>query len=369
MSEQLLRTPLYEEHRRLGARLIPFSGWEMPVQYQSILQEHRAVRESVGMFDVSHMGEFRISGPAALEFLQRLTPNDLRAIQPGGSQYSCFLQPNGGMIDDIFIYQLDGSYLVVANAGNIGKVEAWLRAQAQPGVVIVNESAATALIAVQGPAAVEVARELADGDLAGLPRRGIRPMRVAEVSALVSRTGYTGEDGVEIFIASADAVTVWRALLDHSARPIQPCGLGARDTLRLEAGNLLYGHDLDETTNPLEAGLGFIVKLEKGEFIGREALQRIQDSRASRRIVGFEMIDRGVPRAGCGVRAAGQPAGTVTSGSFGPTVDRNIGLAYVEPSLAVPGQELEIIIRDRPARARVVKLPFYRSKKRVPKGA
>lgn len=372
VSEPLCRTPLYEEHCRLGARLIPFSGWEMPVQYQSILQEHRAVRESVGMFDVSHMAEFRIRGPAAAAFLQRLTPNNVEAIQPGGSQYSCLLRPHGGIIDDIFIYRLDDSYLIVANAGNHDKVDAWLTAQAPSGVSIVDESATTALIAVQGPAALEAVRSLVDGDLDSLPRRGIRAMRLAGVSAMVSRTGYTGEDGVEIYIASTDAVAVWRTLSEQAARPIQPCGLGARDTLRLEAGNLLYGHDMDETVNPLEAGLGFIVKLDKGDFIGREALLQQRDHGIQRRIAGFEMLDRGVPRADCEVRVSGAAVGRVTSGSYGPTVDRNIGLAYLIPDLAVPGQEVDIIIRDRPARARVVKLPFYRAKKRstiVIKGA
>ena len=368
MSEDLLRTPLHGEHLRLGARMVPFAGWDMPVQYQSIIQEHRAVREAAGMFDVSHMGEFRVAGPAATEFLQRMTPNDVSTLQPGTAQYSCLLREDGGMVDDIFVYRLEDSYLVVANAGNIAKVEAWFAAHPLAGATVTNESAQTALIAVQGPLALEAIQPLVEGNLAELPRRGIRSLKVIGVPALVARTGYTGEDGAEIFIAPDDAVTVWRALLERAARPIRPCGLGARDTLRLEAGNLLYGHDMDDTVNPLEAGLNFILKLDKGGFLGRDALLRIKEAGIARRIVGFEMVERGVPRAEFPVQWEGRAVGQVTSGSYAPTLDRNIGLAYVEPGLAAVGQELDIIIREKPVRARVVKLPFYRPKTRSAKG-
>lgn len=357
----LKRTPLYEEHVRLGARMVPFAGWDMPVQYQSIIQEHRAVRESAGVFDVSHMGEFRISGADATAFLQRLTPNDVSALGPGTSQYSSLLRPDGGMLDDVFVYRLDDDYLVVVNASNVEKVGAWLAAHEGPGTNVSNVSRETALIAIQGPRAVEAIQPLIEGRLDTLPRRGIRPDRVAGMECLVARTGYTGEDGLEIYCASEDAVDLWRAALERSVRPIQPCGLGARDTLRLEAGNLLYGHDLDESINPLEAGLGFAVKLNKGEFIGRDALLRAREQGLHHRLVGFEMVERGIPRAEYPVQVKGRKVGRVTSGSYAPTLDRNIGLAYVESELASVGQDLDVVIRERPVRARVVKLPFYRA--------
>ena len=359
------RTPLHAEHVRLGARMVPFAGWEMPVQYQSILQEHRAVREAVGAFDVSHMGEFEISGPAAFDFLQRLTPNDLGSLTPGGSQYSCLLRPDAGILDDIVIYRLEDRYLVVVNAANVDKVETWFEDHSQAGVVVRNTSDETGLIAVQGPRAVVAVQALASGDLSTLPRRGIRVETVADVLCLTARTGYTGEDGLEIFCPADKLVAVWRAILESAAHPVQPCGLGARDTLRLEAGNLLYGHDMDETTNPLEAGLGFIVKLDKGEFLGRDTLVKVKEAGPSRRLVGFEMVERGVPRAGCPIQVEGRFVGQVTSGSYAPTLDRNIGLGYVEATLAAIEQEIDVVIRERPVSAKIVKLPFYRSRKRA----
>ena len=364
-NSDLQRTSLYDEHVRLGARMVPFAGWDMPVQYKSIIQEHRAVRKAVGMFDVSHMGEFRVTGPAAVDFLQSLTPNDIAAVPVGGSQYSCLLHPDGGMIDDIFIYRLEDEFLVVVNAANVAKDGAWLVEHGVRDVTISDISAETALIAVQGPRAVSVVQELVVGDLSSLPRRGIRPDQVAGVACLVARTGYTGEDGLEIYCPWEQAPTLWRALLELQNGLIQPCGLGARDTLRLEAGNLLYGHDMDDTVNPLEAGLGFIVKLDKGPFIGRDALLAIRESGLHRRIVGFEMVERGVPRAGFPVQVAGRIVGQVTSGSYAPTLDRNIGLAYVEPGFTSVGQELQICIREKPLAAAVVKLPFYRSRART----
>jgi aminomethyltransferase len=348
--------------------MVPFAGWEMPVQYTGIVAEHRAVRNSVGMFDVSHMGEFRVRGPESTAFLQELTPNDVASLTPRSSQYSSLLRPDGGMLDDIFIYRLDDGYLVVVNAANIDKVAAWLAAHERTGALVSNVSAETALIAVQGPRAVEAIQPLVEGDLGTLPRRGIRPEKVAGRECLVARTGYTGEDGVEIFCAAEDAIALWRALLAGSAMPIQSAGLGARDTLRLEAGNLLYGHDMDESVNPLEAGLGFAVKLDKGEFVGREALLRTKEEGPRRRLVGFEMVDRGVPRAEFPIRGDGRVVGRVTSGSYAPTLDKYIGLAYVPPELARVGQELDVVIRERPTRAREVKLPFYRASRRPAPG-
>lgn len=364
MKENLLRTPLHAEHVRLGARMVPFAGWDMPVQYKSIIQEHRSVRESAGIFDVSHMGEFRISGSGATAYLQHLTPNDVSALQIGAAQYSCLLREDGGMIDDIFIYRLESSYLVVVNAANVAKVANWFAAHPAADAQLVNESDHTALMAVQGPLALGALQPLVDGNLGALARRSITPLKVAGVPSLVARTGYTGEDGVEIFMASDDGARVWRAILEQAATPVQPCGLGARDTLRLEAGNLLYGHDMDEMVNPVEAGLNFILKIEKGDFIGRDAVIRAKTEGVSKRLVGFEMVERGVPRSEFSIEWEGRTVGRVTSGSYAPTLDRNIGLGYVEPGLAIVGQELNVVIRERGVRARVVKLPFYRARGR-----
>jgi aminomethyltransferase len=344
--------------------MVPFAGWDMPVQYKSIVQEHRAVRAVAGMFDVSHMGEFRFRGTAALDLLQWLTPNDVSTVAVGASQYSCLLRPDAGIIDDIFIYRLDDEYLVVVNAANVAKVGSWLDQHRRANAEAIDVSDQTALIAVQGPRAVEAVAGLATPDVTTLPRRGIRSFTVAGRPALVARTGYTGEDGAEIFCDPTDAVTIWRALLDQPNVPIVPCGLGARDTLRLEAGNLLYGHDMDETVNPWEAGLGFVVKIDKGDFIGREELVAAEARGPRTRLAGFTMLDRGVPRSGFAVECDGRYVGHVTSGSYAPTLDRNIGLAYVEPPLATVGQRFHVIIRDQPLAAEVVKLPFYRSKSR-----
>jgi aminomethyltransferase len=357
----LKRTPLHAEHVRLHARMVPFAGWEMPVQYQSILQEHRAVREAVGMFDVSHMGELEISGPAAAAFIQRLTVNDISTLAEGSSQYSCVLRPDGGILDDIVVYRLTDLFLVVVNAANINKIASWFAEHREHGVNLQNVSDETALIAVQGPRTVDTLQPLSSLDLSAVPRFGIRPGKLADIACLMSRTG---EDGFEIFCQAWDAVAIWNAILNNSAQPVQPCGLGARDTLRLESGKLLYGHDMDESNNPLEAGLGFIVKFDKGDFIGREALLRVRETGPVQRLVGFEMVGRGVPRAGCAVQSGGRLVGQVTSGGYAPTLDRNIGMAYVEPVLATIGQSLDVIIRERPVEAKVVKMPFYRAKKR-----
>ncbi|HUX86918.1 MAG TPA: glycine cleavage system aminomethyltransferase GcvT [Chloroflexota bacterium] len=361
----LKKTPLYAEHVRLHGRMVPFAGWDMPVQYGGILLEHRAVREAVGMFDVSHMGELEVSGPVSEAFLQRLTVNDLSTLAVGSSQYSCVLRPDGGMLDDIVIYRLTDRFVVVVNASNVEKIASWFAEHAQSGAEVRNVSDETALIAVQGPLAVQTVQSLSAEDVSTIPRFGIRPGSIADVPCSISRTGYTGEDGFEIFCHAHDAVTFWNAILNNSVRPVQPCGLGARDTLRLESGKLLYGHDMDESNNPLEAGLNFIVKFEKGDFIGRAALLGVQERGPTQRLVGFEMVGRGVPRAGCPVESAGRPVGRVTSGSYVPTLDRNIGMAYVEPRLTTVGQSIDVMIRERPVEARVVKMPFYRRKKRA----
>ncbi|HVB97025.1 MAG TPA: glycine cleavage system aminomethyltransferase GcvT [Chloroflexota bacterium] len=359
----LKKTPLYAEHVRLHGRMVPFAGWAMPVQYGGILSEHRAVRESVGIFDVSHMGELEVSGPAAEAFLQRLTVNDLSALAGDSSQYSCILRPDGGILDDIVIYRLADRFVVVVNASNVDKIAEWFTDHAQSGADVRNVSDETALIAVQGPLAVETVQSLAASDVSTIPRFGIRPGTIGDVPCSISRTGYTGEDGFEIFCGANHAVAIWNAILNNPVRPVQPCGLGARDTLRLESGKLLYGHDMDESNNPLEAGLNFILKFEKGDFVGRAALLRVQERGPAQRLVGFEMVGRGIPRAGCPVESVGRQVGRVTSGSYVPTLDRNLGMAYVEPTLTSVGQPLDVMIRERTVEAKVVKMPFYRRKK------
>lgn len=365
MAEEPLKlTPLHEEHVRLHARMVPFAGWDMPVQYKSIIQEHRAVRSDAGVFDVSHMGEFEIAGSGAFDFLQFLTVNDLATLEVNHSQYSCFLRPDGGILDDIVIYHLPDHFLVVVNASNVGKIGRWLDEHARPNVTVSNVSDSTALIAIQGPRALGIVQPLAGANLSTISRFGIVAGTYAGIPCLIGRTGYTGEDGVEIFCSTNDAVGVWRATLYDGTDPIQPCGLGARDTLRLESSKLLYGHDMDETTNPLAAGLNFIVKFDKGDFIGRDALLDVRGSGPRQRLIGFEMVERGIPRADCPIYVDGEAVGRVTSGSFAPTIEKNIGLGYVESSLATVGQRLDVIIRGAPVQAKVVKLPFYRSKKR-----
>src|SRR5215831_18217021 len=291
----LRRTPLYALHRELGAKLIDFGGWEMPVQYAGILEEHRAVRERVGLFDVSHMGELDVQGPGALAALQALTPNDVAKLADGRIHYSAFLTERGTFVDDLLVYRRAAdSYLVVVNAGNNPKDFQWVEAHRRGEVSLENKSDAYALIAVQGPRSAGLLSRVAESDPSDLPYYGFRDIRVLGAPTLVSRTGYTGEDGFEIYLAPEDAEKVFRGLL-IAGRPdeIEPCGLGARDTLRLEARMALYGNDIDETVTPWEADLGWIVKMKKGDFLGRAALERQKASGPPRKLVGFEMIDRG----------------------------------------------------------------------------
>ncbi len=360
----LKRTPLYALHRELGAKLIDFGGWEMPVQYQGILEEHRAVRERAGIFDVSHMGELEVSGGGALAALQRLTPNDVSKLADGRCHYSAFLTERGTFVDDLLIYRnAADSYMVVVNASNTPKDFAWARERAGGGVAVENRSDDYALIAVQGPAAPAIVARICASDLSHLPYYGFRRTEALGRPALVSRTGYTGEDGFEIYIAPESAEAVFRGLLE-AGKPegIAPCGLGARDTLRLEAKMALYGNDIDDTVTPWEADLGWIVKMKKGEFLGREALERQKVQGVPRKLVGFEMTDRGIARHGYPAATPAGP-GVVTSGTHSPTLGRPIGLALL-PTAATPvGTEFSVDIRGRQARARVVETPFYRRKK------
>ena len=366
MADQLKRTPLHSLHLQLGAKLVPFGGWEMPVQYSGIVEEHRTVRTAVGLFDVSHMGEFEFRGPGALPFLRRLTTNDVAALAVGQVQYSLMCTPDGGIIDDLTLARIEeNEFLMTVNAANIDKDWAWVSGHRPSDVHAENVSHKTALLAVQGPRAEAVMR--VDIDLGRLAYYHLARSRVYGATSYISRTGYTGEDGFELYLSAEDAPKVWTALLeDGRAAGMVPAGLGARDTLRLEMKYALYGNDIDETTNPIEAGLGWVVKLQKGEFIGRDALQKIKECGAERKLVGFEMVDRAVPRHGYRILREGRQVGIVTSGSYGPSVDKYIAIGYVPVALAEPGSEFEVEVRGRGYRARVVPTPFYapRVKKR-----
>jgi aminomethyltransferase len=363
MDAPLKRTPLYDIHVKAGARMVPFGGWEMPVQYTSIVEEHRAVRAAVGLFDVSHMGEFEVEGPEALAALQDLTTNDLGALEPGQVQYSLLCYPEGGIVDDLTLYRLGPQrFMMTVNAANIDKDWAWVteRSAARRGALWRNVSAETALIAVQGPRAEAVVGRLADRDVAAIGYYRFATGAVAGARALMSRTGYTGEDGFELYVGAADATRLWQALLEAGAGDgARPIGLGARDTLRLEMRYALYGNDIDQTTNPIEAGLGWVVKLAKGEFVGRKAIERVKTEGPRRRLVGLEMADRAVARHGYPVLKDGQATGIVTSGSYGPSVDKSIALAYVDTAHAAVGTELGVDIRGQARPARVVKTPFH----------
>ena len=370
MATPLKRTPLYQEHVAAGARMVPFGGWEMPVQYTGIIEEHRTARSAVGLFDVSHMGEFEIEGPGALAALQHLTTNDVTALQVGQIQYSVLCYPTGTVVDDLTVYRVgDERYMVTVNAGNIEKDWAHVTKSTEhvKDARWRNASEGTGLIAVQGPKAEALVGRLADRDVTAIGYYRFARGNVGEVPSLISRTGYTGEDGFELYAPADQTARLWKALLDAGrADGAAPIGLGARDTLRLEMKYALYGNDIDETTNALEAGLGWVVKPAKGEFIGREALEKIRAEGLQRRLVGIEMIDKAVARHGYPMLKDGRAVGIVTSGSYGPSVDKYIAIAYVETALAAVGTALEVEIRGQGKAAQVVRTPFYPSKVKKP---
>jgi len=365
----LRRTPLDGVHRALGARMVPFAGFDMPVRYTSELEEHRSVRSGVGVFDLSHMGEVALSGADALAFARYALVSDPGTLEPGQAQYSMACTPDGGIIDDLIVYRTDPGYLVVCNASNREVVVANLQALAAArdhDVRIDDRSDDTALIAPQGPRSAELVGALTDLDLSALGTyRSIRG-QVAGIECLVARTGYTGEDGFELFCDATDAVTLWAAVMAAGERyAIQPCGLASRDTLRLEAGMPLYGNELGLDVNPFEANLGRVVKLDKGDFVGRAALAAVEAAGPSRRLVGLVMTDEGIARHGYPVmdpdrQADPEPAGAVTSGSVSPTLGTRIAMAFVPAASAEVGRTWEVMIRDRRCRAEQVKLPFYR---------
>ena len=358
----LKRTPLFDAHRKLGAKMVPFGGWEMPVQYAGILEEHRAVREKAGLFDVSHMGEFEIRGRGALEAVQRLTTNDASRLRVGQVQYSALTTPEGTFVDDITVYKFaDDRYCLTVNASNIDKDFAWIREHAPPAVHVKNASDEIALLALQGPRAQEILRKLTAVELEKIKYYCFVEGKVLGIDGCISRTGYTGEDGFELYIRSQHAATLWNALLEAGAPVgLQPCGLGARDTLRLEAKMALYGNDIDERHTVLEADLGWIVKLEKGKFIGHEVLARQKAGGIKRKLVGFEMVGRGIARSHYPIVKDGKPIGEVTSGGPAPHLGKNIGLGYVAVEHAAIGAEFDILVRGNPVAARVVPTPFYK---------
>ncbi len=357
-------TPLLERHRALGARLIDFAGWLMPVQYAGILEEHRAVREAAGLFDLSHMGELFVEGPEAGTALAFALVTDPRTLAVGRAHYSMICAPDGGILDDLIVYRLaDDRYLVVANAAN-AQVVSDLLVERMAGfrAIVDDRSLATALVAIQGPRSLEIATPQTGIDLSALRYYGIAEGQVAGIDALVARTGYTGEDGFEVFVDMERAVELWDALMTAGeALRLAPIGLGARDTLRLEAGMPLYGNELDAATTPYEAGLGRVVKLAKpGDFVGRAALERVEANGPTRRLVGLVVRGRGIARHGYPVFADERQTGVVTSGAPSPTLGVPIAMAYVAPADAEPGTMLAVGIRDARVAAEVVPLPFYR---------
>jgi aminomethyltransferase len=357
------RTPLYDTHVRAGARLVEFAGWEMPVQYAGILAEHQAVRSGVGLFDVSHMGEVVFRGPRALEALGRLFTNDLTRVADGQAQYGCVCRESGGIVDDVVVYRRAADDLLVCvNAGNRQKDFEWLAGHAG-GAETANESDAWGQLALQGPRAAGLLQRLTKVNLSALRSYHFAHGEVAGIPCIVARTGYTGEDGFELFCASDAAAPLWAALMEAGQpEQIVPCGLGARDSLRLEVAYRLYGSDMDDGTTPLEAGLAWVVKLDKGEFLGRDAMLRQKEQGLSRKLVGFVLTEAGIPRHGYPVLQDGRKVGEVTSGTKSPTLGTSIGLAYVPPSLAAEGSTFAVEIRGRPVAARAVKTPFYTRK-------
>ena len=364
-TDELRHTPLHDLHLELGARMVPFAGYEMPVQYESIMEEHRTVRGAVGLFDLSHMGELEVRGAEAVAFLRYAVVSDPGTIEIGQAQYSMLCDDDGGIIDDLIVYRLaEQRFMVVCNASNRFAVIEQLMTLLEDGDLaaeVEDGSDATGLVAPQGPLAATVLARLTDLELDQVANYHFARGEVAGIECIVARTGYTGEDGFELFCDASRTRELWKAVATAGAGDgIRPCGLGARDTLRLEAGMPLYGNELGRDTNPFEVNLGRVVKLEKGEFVGRPALQAVADAGPRRKLIGLQMVDNAIPRAGYEVRAGGDAVGTVTSGTLSPTLGTKIAMALVPAPLAGIGNEFEVMVRERPQRAEQVKLPFYR---------
>ena len=363
---ELKATALRHVHEALGAKMVPFAGFMMPVQYTGVTDEHLAVRNGVGIFDVSHMGEFIVRGTGALDLIQKVTSNDAGKLTVGKVQYSCLPNASGGIVDDLLVYRLqhgdDHHYVLVVNAGNIAKDWAWINGHNDVDAQLEDISDRMGLLAVQGPKATATLQGLFDVDLASMAYYTAQYAEMKGVGqVLVSATGYTGAGGYEVYVPNTAVEMAWNAIMAAGApHGIKPCGLAARDTLRLEMGFCLYGNDIDDTTSPIEAGLGWITKFTK-DFVNSPALKAQKDSGTARRLVGFELIDRGIPRHGhTVVDASGAVIGTVTSGTHSPSLQKAIGLGYVPAALAKPGSEILVDVRGKALRAQVVALPFYK---------
>src|SRR3954447_17534544 len=365
-TQALKRTPLYDTHVALGAKLVPFAGFEMPVQCPTgITAEHKAVREKAGLFDVSHMGEFIVRGPQAVEFVNYVTTNDVAGLKPGQAQYSTILREDGTIVDDCLVYRSEDRVLMVVNGSNIDKDFAHVsRFVGNFDVTLTDISDQIALLALQGPEAARILQHHTDVDLSKIKYYEFVTGKIAGVDKVyISRTGYTGEDGFELYFPAEHAEKIWKALT--ASGEVTPAGLGSRDSLRLEMGMALYGNDLDDTTTPLEAALGWLVKMKKGDFVGRDALQKQKDQGLRRKLVGFTTSERSFPRHGYPVFAGGQASGEIRSGTMSPTLGIPIGTAYVPPGFAAEGSEIEIEIRGKRIPATVVKMPFYKNGSRL----
>lgn len=363
-TDTIKRTALYDVHVAHGAKIVPFAGYEMPVSYKGIVAEHTAVRERVGVFDVSHMGEITVRGTGALDFVQKITVNDASVLVDGQAQYSAMCRTGGGIIDDLLVYRrATNDFLLVVNASTLAKDFAWMEENLFGDVTLENRSDDYSLIAVQGPRAIETVQKLTSTKLGDIQYYHFETGTIAGEQAIISRTGYTGEIGFELYISSDKDVSerVWRAIMEAGEEfGIEPTGLGCRDTLRLEMGYCLYGNDIDESTNPIEAGLGWITKVDKGEFNGREVIARVKAEKPQRKLVGFEMLDRAIPRQHYRIIADGREVGEVTSGTSSPSLGKGIGMGYVETASSKVGTNINIVIRDKEVPAVIVKMPFLK---------
>ena len=361
----LQRTALFDIHKRLGAKIVEFGGYEMAVQYTSIIEEHRRVRETVGVFDVSHMGEVEVWGRDALAFVQSITVNDASKLTEGRVQYSAMCYDNGGIVDDLLVYHMGDHYMLVINASNIPKDLEWMEKHVAGDMKLKNRSDDISLLAVQGPKSMPTLQKLTQANLSSIPYYGFVRHKLGGVDMIISRTGYTGELGFELY-SPADVETgekLWNAIMDAGKEfNIGPVGLGARDTLRLEMGFCLYGHDIDQTTNPLEAGLGWITKLDKGDFIGSAAIKTAKQQGLKRRLIGFTLTDKAFPRQGYPIHSNSTAIGTVTSGTFSPILDRGIGMGYVGIEHAKTGTLIGVMIRNKEIPAAVTPIPFITKK-------
>ena len=356
------RTPLYAAHRRAGAKIVEFAGWEMPVQYRGVINEHLAVRTRAGLFDVSHMGEIEIRGPGALELCQELTANDIARMKPQQAQYNLLMNERGGIVDDVIFYRIDPThFLICVNASNSDKDFAWIQKHAKGQVEVENVSARYAQLALQGPLAEKILQPLGSLQLGEIKPFFFAWGQVATVRCLVARTGYTGEEGFELYCDSGDGENLWNALLE-SGRSVglEPAGLGARDTLRLEKAYPLYGHELDDTTTPLEASLEWVIRFAKGPFIGREVLLQQKEAGLKRKLVGLELLEPGIARSEYPLFKNGKSIGRVTSGTRSPTLGKSIAIGYVSIEQAQLDNTVEVEIRGRRIPAKVASLPFYR---------